>query len=90
LKRLVSVLGEFNDACVQATWLRQYARTLNEAEGNVTSARKAAEALADLADRRREKLRKPANQQLLRFGEPATRASFERVFHIEHLTELVQ
>jgi CHAD domain-containing protein len=90
LKRLVSDLGEFNDACVQASWLRQYGRTLNEAEGNVTSARKAAEALADLADRRREKLRKPANQQLLRFGEPATRAAFERVFHIEHLTELVQ
>jgi CHAD domain-containing protein len=90
LKRLVSVLGEFNDACVQARCLRQYARMLNESECNVTLARKAAAALADLADHRREKLRKPANQQLLRFGEPATRAAFERVFHIEHLTELVQ
>jgi hypothetical protein len=35
-------------------------------------------------------LRKPANQQLLRFGEAAKRVAFERVFHIEHLTELVQ
>jgi CHAD domain-containing protein len=90
LKRLQSVLGEFNDACVQASWLRQYAGTLNETERDVTLARQAAESLADLADRRTETLRKPANQELLRFGESACRIAFERVFHIERLTELVQ
>jgi len=90
LKRLQSVLGEFNDACVQASWLRQYAGGLDEAGGGATLVRQAAEVLADLADRRTEKLRKPVNQQLLRFGESATRVAFERVFHMKHLTELVQ
>jgi CHAD domain-containing protein len=90
LQRLQSELGEFNDACVQASWLRQYAGGLNETERGVTSVRQAAEVLADLADRRSEKLRKPVNHQLLRFGESATRAAFERVFHIKHLTGLEQ
>ncbi|RPI45901.1 MAG: CHAD domain-containing protein [Betaproteobacteria bacterium] len=90
LRRLQSVLGEFNDACMQASWLRQYAGVLDETERDVTSVRQAAEALADLADRRTEELRKPANQQLLRFGESATRVAFERIFHIKHLPELVQ
>jgi len=90
LKRLQSVLGEFNDACAQASWLRQYAEALNETERDVTLVRQAAEVLADLADRRTENLRKPVNHQLLRFGESATRVAFERVFHIKHLTELVQ
>jgi CHAD domain-containing protein len=90
LRRLLSILGEFNDARMQASWLRQYAGGLNETERDVTLVRQAAEALADLTDRRTEKLRKPANQQLLRFGESATRVAFERVFHIKHLTELVQ
>ncbi len=90
LSRLQSILGEFNDACVQARWLRQYAAMLNEAEHDVTFPRRAAEALAALAERRTEQLRKPANEQLLRFGASANRVAFERVFHIEHLTELVQ
>lgn len=90
LKRLQSVLGELNDACVQASWLRQYAGMPNETACDVTLVRQAAKALAELADRRAQALRQPANQQLLRFGESATRAAFERVFHIEHLTELVQ
>ena len=90
LKRLHTVLGEFNDACVQANWLRQYAEGLNETGRDATLVRQAAEALADLADRRMDKLCKPVNQQLLRFGESAIRVAFERVFHIKHLTELVQ
>ena len=90
LKRLQSVLGAFNDACVQASWLRQYAGARNETEPDVTLVRQGAEALADLAERRAEELRKPVNQQLLRFGESATRDAFERVFHIKHLTELAQ
>ncbi len=90
LGRLQAVLGEFNDACVQASWLRRYATTLNETGRDATSMRHAAEALAGLADRRAQALRKPANQQLLLFGEAATRVAFERVFHMEHLTELVQ
>jgi CHAD domain-containing protein len=90
LGELQAVLGEFNDACAQASWLRRYAAALSETGRDATSVRRAAEALADLADRRAQALRKPANQQLLRFGEAATRVAFERVFHIEHLTELVQ
>jgi hypothetical protein len=83
-------LGEFDDACVQASWLRRCAGMLDETAREMTLVRQAAEALADLADRRREELRKPANQQLLRFGESATRMAFERVFHMKRLTELVQ
>lgn len=90
LARLESVLGEYNDACVQSGWLRQYAAKLDEATRDGVPLRSAAEALADAADRRAAALRKPANQQLLRFGESATRAAFERVFHIKHLTEFVQ
>jgi len=90
LNRLQSVLGEFNDACVQASWLRRYAGMLDASERDATLMRQAAEALADLADRRAGELRQPANQQLLRFGESATRVAFERVFHMKHLTELVQ
>jgi hypothetical protein len=83
-------LGEFHDAYVQASWLRQYAGVLDAAEGDVALVRQAAEVLADLADRRMERLRTPANQQLLRFGESATRVAFERVLHIKHLNEPVQ
>jgi len=90
LRRLLSVLGEFNDACAQTSWLRQYAVALDETECDATLVRRAAEALAGLTDRRRDKLRKPTNQALLRFGESATHVAFERVFHIEHLSELVQ
>jgi CHAD domain-containing protein len=90
LNRLQSVLGEFNDACVQASWLRRCAGMPHETERDAALVRRAAEALADLADRRAEELRKAANQPLLRFGESATRVAFARVFHIEHLTELVQ
>ena len=90
LKQVQSVLGEFNDACRQASWLRQYAQKLDETERDATLARQAAEALAYLADRRAEQLRKPANQHLLRFGESANRVAFERIFHSEHPTELVQ
>jgi len=90
LQRLKSILGEFNDACVQARWLRQYAGALDESERDVASFRQATEALAELADSRAQKLRKPVNEQLLRFGESATRIAFERNFHIEHLTELAQ
>lgn len=90
LRRLQSVLGEFNDTCMQASWLRQYAGALIETEHAVTLARQAAESLADLADRRMRKLRKAANQQLLRFGESTTRLAFERVFQTKHLPEPVQ
>jgi CHAD domain-containing protein len=90
LKRLQSVLGKFNDAYMQASWLRQYAGALNETERDVTLVRQAAEALAELADQRTQKMRKPVNQQLLRFGESANRVAFERVFHTKHLTELMQ
>lgn len=84
LKRLQSVLGEFNDARGQANWLRWYGCALNEPEPDVTIAREAAAALAELADRRSEKLRKSVNRQLLRFGESAIRAAFKRLFHNEH------
>jgi CHAD domain-containing protein len=90
LQPLQSVLGEFNDACAQARWLRRYAGMSTDTQRDVASARRAAEALADLAERRREKLRKPANRQLLRFGESSTRAAFERVFRVEHFIELAR
>jgi CHAD domain-containing protein len=90
LWQLQSVLGEFNDARVQARWLRQYAAALNESVRDVILVRQAAEVLADLADRRAQKLRKPANRQLLRFGGYTTRIAFERVFQTKHLPELVQ
>jgi len=90
LSRLQAVLGEFNDACNQASWLRQYAVSSNAAGRNTTMASEIAVALAEAASRRAHALRKPANQQLLRFGESANRAAFERIFHIKHLIEIVQ
>jgi len=90
LGQLQSVLGELNDACVQASWLRQYAGALNETQREASLVRKAAAALADQADRHAQALRKPANQHLLHFGESANRAAFERVFETEHLTGLVK
>jgi hypothetical protein len=86
LKSLQSELGEFKDACVQASWLRHCAGELDEREYDAAFVRQA----ADRAARRAEALRKLANRQLLRFGEPATRAAFERVFHVGHSTGLVQ
>jgi CHAD domain-containing protein len=90
LKRLQSVLGEFNDACAQASWLRHYAGMLSETARDAARVRQAADALAELAERRGQDLRKPANQELLRFGESATRVAFERIFCSTHLIELVQ
>lgn len=90
LKRLQSVLGEFNDARVQANWLRQYAESMGETVLDPTLVRQAAEVLADVADGHMKELRKTVNKQLLRFGESATRAAFERVFHNEPLIELVR
>lgn len=90
LGRLQSVLGELGDAGMQASWYRRYAAALGNTERAAIAASRAAEALADLADRRAQALRKPMNQQLLRFGESATRLAFERIFHIKHLIEIVQ
>jgi CHAD domain-containing protein len=90
LKPLQSVLGELNEACVQASWLRQHGETLDETQCDVTLVRRTVEALADLADRRAGKLRKRANEEFLRFGASANRAAFERAFHIEQPTEPVQ
>src|SRR5690606_24549716 len=90
LEPLLSVLVEYDDACGQASWLRQYARNTTAADPGMASVRRAAEALAELADRRAHALRKSAIQQFLQFGAAANRAAFERVFHIEHPTELVK
>jgi CHAD domain-containing protein len=90
LQPLQSVLDEFDEACAQASWLRAYAQTLDQKQRDAALVRTAAEALADLAERRSQALRKRANRQLLRFGEAANRAAFERVFHSKPLTELVQ
>jgi CHAD domain-containing protein len=90
LQPLQSILGEFDEACLQASWLRQYAGMPIETQCDAALVRHAAEALADLAGRRSQALRKRANQQLLRFGEAANRVAFERVFHSKSLTELVQ
>ncbi len=90
LNRLQSVLGEFNDACTQAGLLRQYAGAPDAAAHDSAWASRTVLALADAASSRAQALRKPTNQQLLRFGESATRVAFERIFHIEHLIEIVQ
>lgn len=90
LERLQAAVGDYNDACAQATWLRQYGRGFDGSVPDATLVRQAAEALAEFAERRSVELRKPMNQQMLRFGESATRTAFERVFHIKHLIELVQ
>jgi len=90
LEPLQSVLGGFEDARVQACLLRRCARTTNETEGEVIVVGRAAEALAATAERHAEKLRKHANEHFLRFGEPANRAAFERVFHSEQPAGLVQ
>lgn len=90
LGRLQSALDEFNDACTQAEGLRHRCERLRASGGDCAPVRHAVEALAGLVGRRVVELRTPANRQLLRFGESATRAAFERVFQIKHLIELVQ
>lgn len=90
LGRLQAAVGEYSDACARAVWLRQYGKGIDETVRDATVVRQAAEVLADLAELRSSELRKPMNQQLLRFGESAIRNAFERVFHIKHLIELVQ
>jgi CHAD domain-containing protein len=89
LKPLQSVLGELNDAYVQTSWLRRYAGALPASECNLT-VRRAAEALAELTDRRGRALRKRVNQEFLRFGARSNRVAFERFISIEQPTELVQ
>jgi CHAD domain-containing protein len=90
LGSLQSTLGELDDACAQASWLRQQGEGSNDAEHDVTSSRPAAAALAARAQARAAQLRKAANRQLLRFGTAATRASFDRIFQARHSIGLVQ
>jgi CHAD domain-containing protein len=90
LTRLQRVLNDFDAACAQASWLRQYAAALEETKPDLIAVCRAIEALADLTSRRADELRQPANQALLCFGESGTRAAFERVFHGELSIEMVQ
>jgi CHAD domain-containing protein len=83
LKQLQAVLGDFHDACVQASWLDRYAGSLNETTPAAVMARQAAQALAVAASRRAAQLRKPVNRQLMRFGESSARSAFERLFRTE-------
>ena len=89
LTGLQSVLGDLNDARVQASWLRRYAELLRQSERDATLVQ-AAEALAEWADCRAEEQRESVHQQLLHFGEAATGAAFERIFRFRHLSELVE
>jgi CHAD domain-containing protein len=80
LKKVQRVLGDFNDAQVQETRLRQLARTLRAAGGPQNAVRAFGQ-LARRSHQRRDQLRPEALAQLKQFRTRATKAACRRAFN---------
>ena len=87
LKRLQTVLGDFNDACVQEVHLREQGRILEKNKPEHEGARRAAEFLAKYVHDRAEHLRKPVAKELARFCDAKMRSHFQRVFRVQTTKE---